>query len=184
MTEGWKHSVMTIHLLKWELLTFLTYMVCPVFLTRRAIHTTTLYNETIRMYFLLIVLIVLFRSLCGWYWRWSCTICDHATSSYGQKGITGKKHISLYYFMWLILNLFLQINNISVFGSCDHSDESYWAVLSCWLSMLHPQCAASIIFLSIKIMLRCDHSNENNTVKPLLRGHLRDLPKCPLNRGL
>lgn len=29
-------------------------MVCPVFLTRRAIHTATLYNETIRMYFLLL----------------------------------------------------------------------------------------------------------------------------------
>ena len=23
----------------------------------------------------------------------------------------------------------------------------------------------------------------NNTVKPLLSGHLRDLPKCPLNKG-
>ena len=155
-------------------------MVCPVFLTRRAIHTASLYYKTIRMYFLLIVL---FRSLWGWYWRWSCTICDHATRSYGQKGITGK-NISLYYYMWLILNLFLQINNISVFGICDHSDESYWAVLSCWLSMLNPQCAASIIFLWIKITLKCDHSNENNTVKPLLSGHLRNLPKCPLNRGL
>ena len=25
--------------------------------------------------------------------------------------------------------------------------------------------------------------NNNNTVKPLLSGHVRDLPKCPLNRG-
>ena len=29
-----------------------------------------------------------------------------------------------------------------------------------------------------------DHHDGNNTVKPLLRGHLRDLPKCPLNRVL
>ena len=26
-------------------------------------------------------------------------------------------------------------------------------------------------------------NDDNNTVQPLLSGHLRDLPKCPLNRG-
>ena len=26
-------------------------------------------------------------------------------------------------------------------------------------------------------------NDDNNTVEPLLSGHLRDLPKCPLNRG-
>ena len=26
-------------------------------------------------------------------------------------------------------------------------------------------------------------TNDNNTVEPLLSGHLWDLPKCPLNRG-
>ena len=55
------------------------------------VHTATqVYYETIRIYFLLII--ILFRSLWGWCWRWYCTICDHATSSYRQKGITGKKH--------------------------------------------------------------------------------------------
>ena len=35
-------------------------------------------------------------------------------------------------------------------------------------------------------ILHCILSMERqslNTVKPLLSGHLRDLPKCPLNRG-
>ena len=34
-----------------------------------------------------------------------------------------------------------------------------------------------------QIIIRAQMLKELNTVKPPLSGHLRDLPKCPLNRG-
>ena len=59
----------------------------------------------------------------------------------------------------MLYKVFLTSESVNEILKCDHSDESYWAVLSCGAVYYAVQSDSN--FESVDEILKCDHSNES-----------------------
>jgi len=59
----------------------------------------------------------------------------------------------------MLYMMILTLESVNEILKCDHSNESYWAVLSCGTVYYAVQGGSN--FESVDKMLKCDHSNES-----------------------
>ena len=81
-------------------------------------------------------------------------MCDHWNESYFELYF----HVVL--FIIMLYNVVLTFKSVDKTQVCDHSNESYWAVLSCGI-VYYMLCKVVLTFKYVDETIVCDHWNES-----------------------
>ena len=61
----------------------------------------------------------------------------------------------------MLYKVILTFESVDEIRKCDHSNESYWTVLSCAAVYYAVQLKVILTFTSLNEILKCDHLNES-----------------------